>query len=143
VAVAEVMRIGEVATRVGLSLRTLRHWDDVGLVVPSARSAGGFRLYTEADVERLALVKTLKPLDLSLDQMRELLAATDAAATSDTAGDVAPEDVISRLDAFRLTADQRATVLRAQVEGLETLARELGRLAEDTRRRHGAGLSSE
>jgi DNA-binding transcriptional MerR regulator len=45
-----MMQIGEAAERVGLSLRTIRHWDEVGLVVPSARSNGGFRLYTEADI---------------------------------------------------------------------------------------------
>ncbi len=48
------LRIGEVADRVGLSLRTIRHYDEIGLVVPSDRSAGGFRLYTEADVVRLS-----------------------------------------------------------------------------------------
>ena len=46
----EHMQIGEVAERVKLSLRTIRHYEEVGLVPPSARSKGGFRLYTEADV---------------------------------------------------------------------------------------------
>jgi len=50
---ADTMQIGEVADRTQLSLRTIRHYDEVGLVPPSARSEGGFRLYTEADVERL------------------------------------------------------------------------------------------
>ena len=67
------MQIGEVAARTGLSLRTIRHWDEMGLVVPSERSPGGFRLYTETDIERLELVKTLKPLELRLEQVRELL----------------------------------------------------------------------
>ena len=45
-----VMQIGEVAARTELSLRSLRHWEDVGLLRPSGRSDGGFRLYTPADV---------------------------------------------------------------------------------------------
>ncbi|MFE6489944.1 MerR family transcriptional regulator, partial [Streptomyces sp. NPDC057757] len=49
----EHMQIGEVATRTELSLRTIRHYEETGLVMPSARSQGGFRLYTEADVARL------------------------------------------------------------------------------------------
>ena len=44
------MQIGQVAQKTELSIRTVRHYDDVGLVTPSARSAGGFRLYTETDV---------------------------------------------------------------------------------------------
>src|SRR5690348_10590123 len=44
------MQIGEVADRIGLSLRTIRYYEEVGLITPSARSPGGFRLYTEDDV---------------------------------------------------------------------------------------------
>jgi DNA-binding transcriptional MerR regulator len=59
------MQIGEVAERTALSLRTIRYYEEVGLVPPSARTQGGFRLYTEADVERLLLVKRMKPLEFS------------------------------------------------------------------------------
>ena len=52
----QLHQIGTVAERVGLSLRTIRHYEEVGLVVPSGRSAGGFRLYTDGDVERLEQV---------------------------------------------------------------------------------------
>jgi DNA-binding transcriptional MerR regulator len=126
------MQIGEVAARVGLSLRTIRHWDEVGLVVPSERSAGGFRLYTEADIERLALVKTLKPLDFSLEQMRELLDTIDG-IEADTGED--PEHtagLMRRLAMYRAAADGRVEALRAQVQGLEMLSRELRRLAKGT-----------
>ena len=134
------MQIGEVAARVGLSLRTLRHWDEVGLVVPSARSVGGFRLYTETDVERLALVKTMKPLDLSLDEMRELLATTDAAGR--LADPVQMDELVDRLTSFREAADRRADVLRGHVAGLETLAGELDRLAAACRERAATRSSS-
>lgn len=134
------MQIGEVANRVGLSLRTIRHWDDVGLVTPSERSAGGFRLYTEADVERLALIKTLKPLDLSLDQIQDLLATMDA-VTADVGEDVvATDELLSRLAVFRAAADGRIEALRAQVQGLEMLSRELRRLATASARRRRTGL---
>lgn len=72
--------IGEVAEISGMSLRTLRHYDDVGLLTPSGRSAGGFRLYTDEDVERLMLIRRMKPLGFSIEQMRELLELTDALA---------------------------------------------------------------
>lgn len=67
--VVPVMHIGEVAARTELSLRTLRHWDDVGLLKPSGRTAGGFRLYTEADVARILLIRRMKPLGFTLEEM--------------------------------------------------------------------------
>jgi DNA-binding transcriptional MerR regulator len=129
------MQIGEVASRVGLSLRTLRHWDEVGLVTPSARSAGGFRLYTEADVHRLELVKTLKPLDFALEQTRELLTTIDAVRADTGADDAATDDLLGRLALFRAAADSRIEVLRVQLNGLETLSREIRGLATEGRRR--------
>lgn len=127
-------QIGEVATRVGLSLRTIRHWDEVGLVVPSERSAGGFRLYTEADIVRLELVKSLKPLDFSLEQMRELLATIDG-IEADTGDDEAvTAELMAKLAMFRAAADSRVEALRAHVQGLEMLSRELRRLATKGKR---------
>lgn len=64
-----VMHIGEVATRTELSLRSLRHWDEVGLLRPSGRTDGGFRLYTEADVEKVLVIRRMKPLGFTLDEM--------------------------------------------------------------------------
>lgn len=72
------MQIGQVAQRTELSIRTVRHYDDVGLVTPSARSAGGFRLYTETDVERLLVIRRMKPLDFTLAEMKQLLESLDA-----------------------------------------------------------------
>ena len=72
-----VRKIGEVAEATGLSIRTLRHYDELGLVVPSGHTAGGFRLYTDDDVERLLLVRRMKPLGFSLERMKQFLQATD------------------------------------------------------------------
>lgn len=64
-----MMQIGEVAARTELSLRSLRHWEDVGLLQPSGRTEGGFRLYTEEDVEKILVIRRMKPLGFTLDQM--------------------------------------------------------------------------
>ncbi len=74
------MQVGVVAERLGLSVRTLHHWEEKGLVTPSHRSSGGFRLYTETDVERLLLIRRMKPLGFTLEEMRDLLAAFAALA---------------------------------------------------------------
>ncbi|WP_129307838.1 MerR family transcriptional regulator [Streptomyces sp. L2] len=117
------MQIGEVAERTGLSLRTIRHYEEVGLVVPSARSKGGFRLYTESDVERLMVIRRMKPLDFSLEEMRDLLEITDRLGRADSPPD--GEELARlrrRLDAYRETADARCESLRARLAMAEDFA---------------------
>ncbi|WP_226435607.1 MerR family transcriptional regulator [Rhodococcus yananensis] len=81
------MQIGQVATRTELSIKTIRHYDEVGLVTPSARSAGGFRLYTESDVQRLLLIRRMKPLGFTLDEMKLLLESVDTLARADASAE--------------------------------------------------------
>lgn len=76
-------KIGEVVDQTGLSIPTLRYYDNVGLITPSGRSPGGFRLYSEADVRRVLLVRRMKPLGFTLDQMREFLEAAEILHSSD------------------------------------------------------------
>ncbi|WP_246835379.1 MerR family transcriptional regulator [Micromonospora sp. MH33] len=116
------MQIGEAAERVGLSIRTIRHYEEAGLIVPSARSEGGFRLYTEPDLDRLAVVKRMKPLGFTLDEMRDLLTVLDAldiATGTDRA--VLP----GRLALFHTAAATRVTVLRDQLAMAEGFANTL------------------
>lgn len=80
---ARLMQIGELAERTGMSLRTLRHYDEIGLLTPSARSEGRFRLYTDDDLERLLVIRRMKPLGFSLEAMHhvmQLLRGGDATA---------------------------------------------------------------
>ncbi|MCM2579525.1 MerR family transcriptional regulator [Streptomyces meridianus] len=122
------MQIGEVAERTGLSLRTIRHYEDVGLVIPSARSKGGFRLYTDTDVERLMVIRRMKPLDFSLEEMRDLLEITDRlSATDDHPSAAERERLRERLDAYRKVADARCETLRARLMAAEDFAATLRR----------------
>lgn len=98
------MHIGAVAERTGLSLRTLRHYDEVGLLTPSGRTDGGFRLYTEADVERLLLIRRMKPLGFTLEEMADLLTIVDEMRH---APDAAAATVSQRLSAYITAAETR------------------------------------
>uniref|UniRef100_A0A942T669 MerR family transcriptional regulator n=1 Tax=Neobacillus citreus TaxID=2833578 RepID=A0A942T669_9BACI len=91
------MHIGELADRAGMSLRTIRHYDEVGLLVPSARTAGGFRVYTEGDLERLLVIRRMKPLGFTLDEMAELLRVVDALGAEEP---VDAATLAARLDEF-------------------------------------------
>ena len=67
-------RIGEVAERTGVTVRALHHYDHIGLVCPSRRSAAGHRRYTAADAERLYRVLALRQLGLGLEEIGDVLA---------------------------------------------------------------------
>jgi len=74
------MHIGELADATGLSLRTIRHYDEIGLLPATTRTEGGFRVYTQSDLERLLVIRSMKPLGFSLEQMAELLDIVDVLA---------------------------------------------------------------
>ncbi|TDR73269.1 SAM-dependent methyltransferase [Paludibacterium purpuratum] len=71
------LKIGELARRTGLTVRTLHHYDHIGLLSPSGRSGGGFRLYGRDDVERLHRILVLRQLGYALDDIRQLLAVPE------------------------------------------------------------------
>lgn len=68
-----LLKIGELAARTGLTVRTLHHYDSIGLLTPSARSASGYRLYDRSDIGRLHRIQALGRLDLSLAEIGTLL----------------------------------------------------------------------
>ncbi len=72
-----VYRVGEVATLTRVSVRTLHHYDRIGVLRPSARSEAGYRLYAEGDLLRLQQVLTLRYLGFPLARIREVLARSE------------------------------------------------------------------
>jgi len=70
-------KVGELARRTGVSVRTLHHYDEIGLLSPSQRTAAGYRLYTGADVIRLQQIKSLRNLGFSLEEIRRFLSRPD------------------------------------------------------------------
>ncbi|MGY1856076.1 MerR family transcriptional regulator [Modestobacter sp. SYSU DS0290] len=124
-----LMQIGQVAERTGLSLRTIRFYEENGLVVPTARSDGGFRLYSDADVARFEVIKRMKPLGFSLEEMQELLTLLADLAAGD--GDRAV--LVDRLRMFHEAATARVTALREQLAVAEGFAADLaGRLPAES-----------
>ncbi len=108
------MQIGQVAELTEVSIRTLRHWEEAGLVTPSARSTGGFRLYTADDVERLRTIRRMKPLGFTLDEMKQLLISLQVLADPE-----AVQDARQTAAAFLAQCHTRAE------DSCRTLARQL------------------
>ncbi|MDX3528171.1 MerR family transcriptional regulator [Streptomyces sp. ID05-39B] len=130
------MQIGEVAARTELSLRTIRHYEETGLVIPSARSQGGFRLYTEADIARLMVIRRMKPLGFTLDEMRDLLDATER-LDSDEPADIGERPaLLERIRTYEQAAAQKIDDLRVQLARAEDFAATL-------RARLGTGRSEQ
>ena len=74
------LKVGELARRTGVSVRTLHHYDEIGLLRPSHRTSTGHRLYGAEDVARLQQVRSLRQLGLSLDEVRACLDRPDHSA---------------------------------------------------------------
>ena len=107
------MHIGELAEKTGLSLRTIRHYDEIGILKASGRTEGGFRIYTTDDMSRLLLIRRMKPLGFSLEEMTELLATIDLLAGGAPGSDIA--DTRATLEKFIADAEERRTGLEEQL----------------------------
>jgi len=116
------MHIGELAERTGLSLRTIRHYDEVGLLPASARTGGGFRVYTEADFERLTHIKRMKPLGFSLEEIAELLGIVE---------NPAPEAGTERAGEYLARARHERDKLARYLAQADELIIDLERVARD------------
>ncbi len=120
------LHIGEVAERAGLSLRTVRYYEEQGLIAPEGRTEGGFRLYTAEHVDRLLLIRHMKPLGFTVQEMRELLDARDALKRL-SPGDASYADALARFGAFADAATTRVGDLQSTLDTAKAFARQLHR----------------
>jgi MerR family copper efflux transcriptional regulator len=112
---AGIMHIGEVATRTELSLRSLRHWEEVGLLQPSGRTDGGFRLYTDDDVEKILVIRRMKPLGFTLEEMRAAMTDLETLRSPESSGEVR-DAARASLSRVKDEAAERRTKLVRQLE---------------------------
>lgn len=110
------LTVGRVADLVGVSVRTLHHWDGIGLVRPSGRSWSGYRLYDAQDVARIHRVLVYRELGLALAEIGRIL--------DDPAAD--PREHLHR----------QRTLLRERIRRLETTARAVDEMIERTTMTH-------
>jgi DNA-binding transcriptional MerR regulator len=118
-----MMQIGEVADRVGLSLRTVRYYEEVGLLSAPSRTEGGFRLYGAEHIDQLKLIKQMKPLGLSIEEMRTLLRAREDLHAGGSASKRA--EARDSLERFAELAGERCGELRKQLRSAERFARQI------------------
>jgi DNA-binding transcriptional MerR regulator len=124
------MRIGEVARQAGTTVRTIRYYEEIGLLPPTeTRAAGAHRVYTEHDVVRLREILRLKQvLGVSLDELRELVAAQDARAVIRAefrSGATTPRRRAELLDQAEELLERQLRLVARQREQLDALDAEL------------------
>ncbi|MEU8304315.1 MerR family transcriptional regulator [Actinomadura sp. NPDC048955] len=115
------------------SSSAFRRYEEVGLALPTARSQGGFRLYTDDDIARLLVIKRMKPLDFTLEEMRGLLIIPDQLQSADT-DEATRTDLTKRLTAYRSLVEERCRKIRARISDAEQFTAELA--IELRRHRH-------
>jgi DNA-binding transcriptional MerR regulator len=129
-----VIRIGELAERTGVTPRTIRYYEEIGLLPDGGRAKGTHRLYIDADVERVAELTRLRDLlNLSLDDLKQLVEAEEARAELRKRFESTVSDA-ERLD----IVEQALPHVETQLELVRRRKRELERLESelaDKRRR--------
>lgn len=108
------MTVGEVAKKMGVTVRTLQYYDKKGLLSPSAESEGGRRLYTDKDLIRLHQIISLKSLGFSLDDIKERLISLET-----------PADVANALTEQADDIRQKIEQLQASLSAIEQLKAEV------------------
>lgn len=123
----ELLKIGDFAKLAGTNLRTLRYYEEIGLLRPATRSTGGFRYYRREDMDRLRMVTSLQGLGLELARIRELMDTR----TGERGAPTWRKDFIGRVhQALReqiSLIEERISSLRAQ---RDDLCRALDKLSE-------------
>lgn len=108
------MLIGELARRTGVNPKTIRYYEEVGVLPPARRAPSRYRQYGDEDVERLEFIRNAKALGVTLEEIKELLAFRDRG--------VAPCLYVLRL------LDAKVKEIQGRIRGLRMLARDLRRL---------------
>ena len=138
-------RIEQVAARTGLTKRTLRYYEEIGLLDPQTRSEGNYRLYSEADLARLERICRLKStLGLSLAETKELLALEEKRGEIRAQFDQAPDAAtrLEQLNRAEAIARQQLTLIEVKLQALNEMRAET--LAQLERYAHRRGeLESE
>ncbi|MBV8380938.1 MAG: Cd(II)/Pb(II)-responsive transcriptional regulator [Paucibacter sp.] len=119
------MKIGELAAATDTSIETIRYYERAGLLPAPKRSEGNFRLYDDANVERLNFIRACRALDMSLDEVRVLLGFRDGAEGDCTA--------VNQL------LDEHIDHVQQRIRELHDLARELRVLREQCAEVQAAG----
>jgi len=128
---AGYMRVGEVAKKAGVTVRTLQYYDKEGLLTPSAESEGGFRLYTDKDMVRLFQILMMKQLGFGLNDIKKRLTSLDT-----------PSDVVNVLTEHAAGIRREIALLSESLNEIEALKAEIAQMEAVDFKKFAAILAS-
>ena len=123
-AAGPTMQIGEVAERMGVTQRTLRYYESIGLLPPAHRLEGGFRLYTESDLRRLEQIVELKRLlRISLAEIKQIVEAEDVLQQirSENKQDPDPAERRARTERAIGIIGEQLLLVRSRIDAMQQL----------------------
>ncbi|HTL01708.1 MAG TPA: MerR family transcriptional regulator [Vicinamibacterales bacterium] len=126
-------KVGEVAARLGISVRTLRHYDEIGLLKPAGRASTGHRLYTDRELVRLKKIVALRKMGFSLEHVRAVLSGDTAKAfkTLETQANrlrhqiSQQQEVLKSVEAVLDFNNMHTTFTKAEIDAIKTRSRDL------------------
>jgi DNA-binding transcriptional MerR regulator len=118
---ADLQRIGVIARELGINPKTIRYYEEIGLIPEPARTPQGYRLYTREAVERIAFILRARALDFSLEDIGEILAFRERGQTPCTRVTELVAQRIQEIDAKIGALEQ----LRSDLEKLQTQSQNL------------------
>ena len=117
-------QIGELAKATGATTKTIRYYEDVGLLPPAPRANNGYRYYEVEDVHRLRFIRNARSLDFSLDDLKEVLALRDQ-------GEAPCRYVVQLLEKKSTEIEERIRQLRELQQELNGLVQQAATLRDD------------
>ncbi len=108
----ELLQIGEFAKLAGTNLRTLRYYEEMGLINPVQRSEGKFRFYSPAQVKRVAAIKRLQGLGLTLKEVQDIMVPS-------------PSDLSDAMQDMAMALDKQIELVGSRLESLQREHQEL------------------
>ena len=102
---AASLRIGEVASRTGLPVKTIRYYCDEGLLQPRARSESGYRLFDEENLAELAIIRSLRAIDVSIPELAKILEVRRAGVCNCS---VLKDSIAAKMESINLRIDELA-----------------------------------
>lgn len=110
------LRIGEIAKRSGVSVKTIRFYCDQGLLQPSSRSEGGYRLFTQETIAELAIIRALRTMDVPIAELGKILEVRRAG--------------MCNCSVLKKSIGAKITSIDQRIDELAAMKVELGRLLE-------------
>jgi len=108
------MKVGELAQKMGVTVRALQYYDKEGLLSPSSESEGGFRLYTDKDMVKLLQILTMKQLGLTLGEIKKRIVSLDT-----------PDDMINALSEHETAIEKEMETLSESLKAIKALKKEV------------------